>query len=436
MALPENQNGTPEPAAAAEVDGWPEAANPAAFYGLAGEFVESVLPHTEADAVALVTQFLAGFGSMAGPALYKVTDGARHHLNIFLVLVGETSKARKGTSWGQTIRALRLVDPDWARDRVQSGLSSGEGLAYAVRDPVERDFPVKEKGKLTGASQSVVVDKGVEDKRLLVYEPEFVSVLKTIERERNTLSALMRQAFDSGELRTLTKNSPVQATGAHISIVGHITRDELRRTLNASEAANGFGNRFDWFAVRRSKLLPEGGDLRDSDFNSLVTKVRRALDFARRGGEMRFDATARDVWCNIYSDLSRERTGLMGAILARAEAQVTRLSTIYAALDCSREIRTEHLEAALALWQYSEASAKWIFGDAIGDLDADTILSALRSQPNGLTRTEISNVFGRNLSQQRIERALAVLLSAKRAGFNPEKTLGRPTERWRAIKSE
>ena len=183
-------------------------------------------------------------------------------------------------------------------------------------------------------------------------------------------------------------------------------------------------------------MLPEGGDLHDSAFAGLIVKVRRALDAARKPREMKFDQRARDVWWQIYPELSRDRSGLMGAILARAEAQVIRLALVYALLDCATAIGVEHLESALGLWQYSEASAKWIFGDALGDPDADTILNALRSQPNGMTRTEISNLFGRNLSAPRIDRALAVLLTAKRAAPTREKTNGKPAERWRVIKSE
>ena len=37
--------------------------------------------------------------------------------------------------------------------------------------------------------------------------------------------------------------SPAKATDAHISVIGHITTDELRRSLTRTEAANGFANR-------------------------------------------------------------------------------------------------------------------------------------------------------------------------------------------------
>jgi len=69
----------------------------------------------------------------------------------------------------------------------------------------------------------------------------------------------MRSAWDTGMLATLTKNDAVTATGAHISVIGHITADELRAELTATDSANGFANRFLFLAVRRSKALPFGG---------------------------------------------------------------------------------------------------------------------------------------------------------------------------------
>ena len=80
-------------------------------------------------------------------------------------------------------------------------------------------------------------------------------------REGNTLSTTLRDAWDTGTLRTLTKNSPAVATGAHISIIGHVTELVVRRYLGETEQGNGFGNRFLWVCARRSKKLPFGGNL-------------------------------------------------------------------------------------------------------------------------------------------------------------------------------
>src|SRR5215211_3582025 len=117
-------------------------------------------------------------------------------MNLFAVLVGVSSKGRKGTSWGRVLQLFELAAPDWI-PRVQSGLSSGEGLIWAVRDAVEKQQPIKERKQIT-RYERVVVDEGVEDKRLLAFEAEFASTLRVLGREGNTLSALIRQAWDRG----------------------------------------------------------------------------------------------------------------------------------------------------------------------------------------------------------------------------------------------
>ena len=104
-------------------------------------------------------------------------------------------------------------------------MSTGEGLIHAVRDGVEKEEPIKEKGRITGY-QSVVVDEGVKDKRLLVMESELAKVLKVMERQGNSLSPVLRQAWDTGTLRVMTKTNPTVATDAHISLIGHITLEE------------------------------------------------------------------------------------------------------------------------------------------------------------------------------------------------------------------
>ena len=152
-----------------------------------------------------------------------------------------------------------LQDSDWINTRKQSGLVSGEGLIWCVRDTIERRETIKAKGRYTGEYQLTQVDPGVSDKRLLVMESEFAKVLIVARREGNTLSQIIRQAYDGDDLQSLNKNSPGRATGAHISMIGHVTDGGLIRNLYSTEAANGFANRFLWICVTRSKLLPRGG---------------------------------------------------------------------------------------------------------------------------------------------------------------------------------
>jgi hypothetical protein len=412
---------------------WPEPPAPDAFYGLAGKFVRIVSPHTEADHVAMLAQFLVFFGNMAGRSSFFRVEADSHTTNINAILVGETASGRKGTSLSQTRRPFERCDQEWAENRIQSGLSSGEGLIWSVRDPIERKDPIKEQGRVV-AYETVIADHGIEDKRLLVLETEFSSTLKVADREGNTLTGVVRQAWDTGSLRLMTKSNPAKSTGAHISIIGHIPQDELLRCMNSTELGNSFANRFLWLAVRRSKMLPDGGHVPDQALDAITGKLREALDFARRGHELERDSAARKVWHTIYESLSSRKSGLLGSVLSRAEAQVTRLSLIYALLDQSRTIRPEHLKAALAIWEYCETSVRYIFGDKIGDPIADTILNALRGASEGLTRTEISALFSRNRDRQGMDLALSTLARQDLASAIREETGGRPIEKWVAVR--
>ena len=117
----------------------------------------------------------------------------------------------------------------------------------------------------------------------------------------------------------------------------------------------------------------------------------------------------------------------------RSEAHTVRLALIYALLDESRVIQKIHLQAALELWRYAEASVAFVFGDAIGDPFVDELERAIRSHENGMTRTEIRDHFKRHRKKDQIDRALRVLLELGRIRRVKEETGGRPTERWVAI---
>jgi hypothetical protein len=397
---------------------------PDAFHGIVGDIVREIEPHTEADPAAVLAQELVMIGSAIGRVPHVRVEADRHGANLFALVVGRTGRSRKGTSRAQAQAPVALADPCWDERCVQTGLSSGEGLIHAVRDPATKIVEGEE----------VAADPGVGDKRLLVVEPEFAGPLRMLTRDGNTLSPVMRQAWDGGRLAVMTKNTPTRATDTHISVIGHITQEELLRDLSATDQANGFANRFLYFYASRSKELPEGGAAHLIDWKPIRCRLDAALRFARElDGPLGRDAEARELWTGAYKLLTAERPGMLGAITSRAEAQVTRLSLLYAVLDCSRTISVEHLRAALAVWDYSEASCRHIFGDQLGDPLADDLLRILRNAGSeGLTRTEISNRLGRHKSRHRIDRAFDVLARHGSAYCEQEPTGGRTSERWRA----
>jgi hypothetical protein len=409
---------------------WPEM-DEAAYYGLAGDVVRTFEPHTEADPVAILIQVITYFGNVVGGSPYYHVEADRHHGNLFCVLVGSSAKARKGVSAGRARSVFESTDAAWIEGRMKSGLSSGEGLINEVRD--ERQEWNKKDERFE------VADPGVPDKRLLVTEPEYSTALSVMDRPGNTLSSVIRNAWDALTLSTLTKNSPLRATRPHISICGHITVDELRARLTRTDAANGYANRFMFALVKRSKTLPFGGSPPEAAIVDLRGRIAAAAEAAKVIGEVRMTAAARAHWAPVYADLSDGKPGLLGSIVARGEAQVVRLALIYALLDSSEsaercEIDRHHLEAALAVWEYCETSAAFIFGDSLGDEVADEILRSLRQARDGMTRTDIANHFGRHRSSGRVSAALALLSGRGLARCEMKPTSGRSVETWFAAK--
>lgn len=360
--------------------------------------------------MALLAQFLIAFGVAAGRNCFYAVEATRHYPNEFCVLVGPSSKGRKGSSWEHVEQLMKSSDPEFVEECLAMGLSSGEGLIAEVRDGKEDEDA---------------------NKRVLVLEQEFAQVMKVLAREGNTLSPVVRQAWDGKTLQTMAKNSPMRAVNAHIAMVGHITKDELLRYLGATELANGFFNRFLVIAVQRSKELPFGGRLDGEDLKRIREQLKSALEFSSVPRQIDFDREASELWVSRYSDLSKGTVGLLGAATARAEAHCVRLALIYSLLDRSEVIGRNHLEAALAFWNYASDSARWIFGESLGDPTADDIWALARERSGGVSRTEVRDLFSRNKKSREIDRALTVLVESGRIERQEHSDgKGRPTEIW------
>ncbi len=392
--------------------GWPAPPDRAVYHQLLGEIVQKIAPHTEADPVAILTQLLVAFGAAAGRGAFFQVEATRHYPNEFMLLVGDSAKARKGSSWDHVRRLLADVDPS-IEHRILTGLSSGEGLIWAVRDPSTQD-------------------PGISDQRLLVIEPEFAAVLKTSAREISTLSPTLRSAWDGRPLAILTRTAPARATGAHITLIGHITREELRRHTTTTELSNGYLNRFLLIACRRQRLLPEGGRHDPLHDSGLDRRLAAAVAHAQRAGQLRLDDDARALWHHAYHRLAEPATGIVGQITARAEAHAIRLALLYALTDSQRQINAQHLTAALALQDYAARSAAWALTGATGQPLAEQIHTALQAHPGGLTRSQISDALNHNQPAGQLDHALRALQTTGRATVTQIATGGRPAQLWAA----
>jgi len=89
-------------------------AHSAMFHGPLGAAVRALEPSTEAHPVALLVHLLAYAGAMVGAMVgggpHVMVGGSRHSARIWPLVMGATSKGRKGESKAQALRfVVRLI---------------------------------------------------------------------------------------------------------------------------------------------------------------------------------------------------------------------------------------------------------------------------------------------------------------------------------------
>src|SRR4051794_4128356 len=90
---------------------WPAPLRPQAFQGPLGAYVRAVEERTEGDPAAILGQALVAAGNYMGrDGPYFETGGTRHGTNLYLAVVGATSRARKGTSLGPALAPFKDLD--------------------------------------------------------------------------------------------------------------------------------------------------------------------------------------------------------------------------------------------------------------------------------------------------------------------------------------
>jgi hypothetical protein len=273
----------------------------------------------------------------------------------------------------------------------------------------------------------------VNDKRLLIVEMEFARMLAVMGRDGSILSDTMRTLFDSeDEARSSPKGNAVVVTGPHVGFIGHVTPQELARKLREVEMFNGFSNRVTWVLTHRIHSYSNPPAYTAELAAEHAAVLAPAIARARALGTFARDDEAQEVWDHVYEKLRRDETrrGLAREVCARAQVMVMRFSLIFAALDGSPVITREHQEAALALWDYCEACAAYLFDDVSGDPIADVIADALNHSPQ--SRTKISGLFRRHVEKVVIDGALDQLVADGRAYRVMEETAGRSCEMWYA----
>lgn len=386
--------------------------DPAVYQGWLGETALALTQTSEADPVAVLVTLMTAFGVMAGPGPYSQISDDRHPALLWPLILGHTGIGRKGTSLGVVRRLIKAADQDFYHENVTSGLSSGEGLIAAVAD--EEDEPTSGKARL-------------------VVETEYSVTMRRSGREGNTLSGVLRQAWEGDDLATLTRAS-VHATAPHIGIVAHITPGEFRLCVKSADMAGGTYNRFLPIYSERAQEIPDGEGATEDLINNHGIILRELVKKARDVRKVPLTEAARDYWAQvIYSALSNDTPsdGTVAQFTARATPYARRAAMLYALGDGAAEVDVTHLNAAYALVTYARATAAHVLGTGTGDPRLDKLIVALDTAgERGLSRQDVSNLFSRKLTAPQLDDVLTKVEALPNVTRSRRTGIGRPTDVW------
>ena len=333
------------------------------LYGGAGNVIRKASQYNESHPAGMLVDFLVSLGSVIGRGPYFNINETKHYTNEFMARVGDSAKSRKGTGRDVIDGILKLVDPEWYSNRIESGFGSGEAIINRVRD----SYVDTKLNPRTRKFETTIVP-GVTDKRLCIREGELASIFVLAGKPESRADIVIRDGWDGKALRNVVKgkskdglSNSAKCEEPHLSISGDTTISELRQKMPTGADENGFGNRFIYVYVHRVKLCPQGGPA--LDWSNEIVDFQQVVKFATTVKHVSMTAQARKWWNNNYSKFEQEGPGGMaGKMTTRAAAHIRRLAMIYALIDLTDQIELEHFQAAMKLWNYCEESAMYIFG--------------------------------------------------------------------------
>jgi hypothetical protein len=251
--------------------------------GILGDLLCAVMPHVEANEMAIAVPFLIGMANLMGRGPHFVAGGTEHYLQFYAALVGSSAGARKSTAINTVLALLRRVDPSWAACCQKITLLSGDGLVACLHD-------------------RHLFDDRDGDKRLFLVDTGLESTIRSIRRPQNTLSPILSDLSDEGIAHTRSSKNPLETTDALVSLIGDFNVDDRLSKL-VREKQTGLDRRFLWFFVERSKSLPRCRRLPIDEMAPLVLRLKKVVAFAKTVGEMQRSKKAERLclrpvkWC-------------------------------------------------------------------------------------------------------------------------------------------
>ncbi len=316
-----------------------------AWRGLFKDYRDMVASTTEAADAFHYATFLQVFGCTIGRRL-SVYHATKLYPNFYNCLVGRSGLTRKDTTWARGRAVLDRLHADSENDpsppfKIVRGIRSYEGLL----------------DELAG-----------ERKVRLIQLGELLSLLAKAKQDSlgNIIPAL-NELYDSPDLL----NPPVHqkdvkpATEPFLSIMAGTTQDWLQKALTERDIYGGFANRWLYFYGLPKDPMPNPPKVDPDKRNKLVQELNQIRDWADDvpNGELTISSEASKLFEHYYGEYYRrcQQPGLIPTLIVRIQDFIMKIALLYAADTMSEAISVDHLEAAIAVGNYLEASVAEVF---------------------------------------------------------------------------
>jgi len=366
-----------------------------AWQGSFKDYRDLVAETTEAADSFHYATFLQVFGCVLGRRL-SVYHATRLYPNFYNCLVGRSGLTRKDTTWSrgrvvlEKLHELSEDDPN-PPFKIVRGIRSYEGLL----------------DELAGHRKVRLIQLG-----------ELLSLLTKAKQDSlgNVIPALT-ELYDSPEL----VNPPIHqkdvkpAQEPFLSIMAGTTQAWLQKALTERDIYGGFANRWCYFYGLSKDPIPNPPKVDAYKREAIVTHLNQIRSWAEDvpNGELQISDEANVLFEAYYATYYRrcQQDGLIPTLIVRVQDFIWKIALLYAADTMSDTIMGHHLEAAIAVGDYLEASVAEVFanfGKSKGKEKETKLLDFLRGEGRPIPERDLYRHF--NMSAKEMENVVAPLL--------------------------
>ena len=362
------------------------------YDGLLGEIAKKITPTQEADIMGIFAHLLVYGGYVMGRKPHinmSSTDlEIKMYANQFIMLVGNSSSGRKGSSKNTVASFFNMIDSS-IKDEVYSNFGSGQGLVKKLSRPTDEEDP-----RFLW-----------EYPRALLIEEEFENTLGIKNTTGNNLGFILQKAYDLAPIdRIIVTETDIRADDYWFSFMAHVTPQQLMSIFDTKSKSNqgdinrGFFNRFIYLMTRKARHIVEPSTINWNSNNRDLIRAFKAqvawgkeVEQVQLSEEAKFQYSKFKEYVNpIRADYSYKETDI-DIMLARFDKHCLSIALIFYLYDERRhdQIQEQHIQQAIHLLGQVSDNIHYLFKTTTGSKETDKLFNWIT---NYMSANEIEEV--------------------------------------------